>query len=545
MQDNFYFLRPLSQAIAQKLGAGWQLGYEGIYEQMPEQGSVPMRLGTAFSQTKDELILGFYREEAEEEFYWRVTLQPQFCCISFPDDFARAKRNSIDLFTQIQGKYVEQVIQFEQERSFALVFSENYTLLFKMHGRRANVILFQGETFLISFHKKFIQDQSISLNALDRLTPQTFEHFEEAEYQWKNIFPTFDKHIKQYLLNKGFETQSPEKKWETLENIKRELENPPYYLLDSHDAPELFLFSPDKLGHSIDKVLIFQTPIEAINGFYYAFARNFHLSQEKQDILKKLQKKLKQSEAYLNKNFERYAALEEGLQNEEAANILMANLHQIPQNTTSVELYDFYHDQPRKIKLKKDLSPQKNAENYYRKAKNEKIELQTLQKNLQRKEQEILETQNHIHKIEAFEQLRTLRDYLKKHRLAQQQTEATAEQSLFKKFHYLGWDIWVGKNAKNNDLLTQQYAKKDDLWLHAKDVSGSHVVIKNQAGKKIPTEVIEKAASLAAYYSKRSADTLCPVLFTPRKYVRKTKDLAAGQVIVEKEEVIMVSPERF
>jgi len=541
MQDNFYFLKPLSQTLAQKLGVGWQLGYEGIYEQMPDRTKTPMKLGVAFSQTKDELILGFYREE--EEFYWRITMQAQFCCLSFPDDFARAKRNSIDLFTPIQEMSVRQVIQFQQERSFALVFEDNYTLLFKMHGRRANVILFQKERFLIGFHKKFVQDQQIKLSELDRLTPQTFESFEASDYQWKDIFPTFDKSIKQYLEAQDFTSQEPENQWKILENTVKILENPPYYVLPESTPPEFFLFPPEAIGVQTES-LAFEDSLEAINGFYYAFARTFHLSQERQEVLKNLHKKLKQSEAYLSKNFERHAILEDGLQNEEAANILMANLHQIPSDITSVELYDFYHDNTRKIKLKKDLSPQKNAENYYRKAKNEKIELQTLQKNLQRKEQEITETKVHIEKIEAFDQLRPLRDYLKKHRLAKEKTEA-AEQSLFKKFHYQGWDIWVGKNAKNNDLLTQQYAKKDDLWLHAKDVSGSHVVIKNQAGKKIPNEVIEKAASLAAYYSKRSADTLCPVLFTPRKYVRKTKDLAAGQVIVEKEEVIMVSPERF
>ncbi len=534
---------PLTQALSQRLGVRWQLGYEGIKEQMPTSGEEAMQLATAFSQTKDELILGFCREE--EEFYWRVSLQAQFCCLSFPDDFARAKRNSVELFTEILHLPIICIIQFQQERSFALEFEGGYLLLFKMHGRRANVVLFQDEVFLRGFHKKFLQDQQIKPSELDQLTTQNFSAFEANQYNWQSIFPTFDKTIRKALTLQNINTATPAQQWQILENTTDRLLQPQYFVVASQNPPEMLLLPPAMLGYpSTIDYLEFDNPLEAINAFYYAYARVFHLSQEKQEALKILNKRLKQSETYLEKNFERYATLEEGSYNEEIGHILMANLHQIPAQTNSIQLHDFYKNQPIKIKLKKDLSAQKNAENYYRKAKNEKIELQTLQKNLQRKEQEITDLKTHIKKVTEFDSLKNLRDYLKKYRLAQVKTDA-AEQILFKKFHYKGWDIWVGKNAKNNDLLTQQYAKKDDLWLHAKDVSGSHVVIKNQAGKKFPDEVIEKAASLAAYYSKRSADTLCPVLFTPRKYVRKTKDLAAGQVIVEKEEVIMVSPERF
>jgi predicted ribosome quality control (RQC) complex YloA/Tae2 family protein len=101
----------------------------------------------------------------------------------------------------------------------------------------------------------------------------------------------------------------------------------------------------------------------------------------------------------------------------------------------------------------------------------------------------------------------------------------------------------VGKNAKNNDLLTLKYAKKFDIWLHARDVSGSHVIIRNPQQRTVPKHVIEKAAELAAHFSKRATESLCPVIVTAKKYVRKTKDLLPGQVIVDREEeVVMVKP---
>jgi predicted ribosome quality control (RQC) complex YloA/Tae2 family protein len=102
--------------------------------------------------------------------------------------------------------------------------------------------------------------------------------------------------------------------------------------------------------------------------------------------------------------------------------------------------------------------------------------------------------------------------------------------------------VLIGKNAKNNDLLTQKYAYKDDLWLHARDVTGSHVILKYQAGKPFPRPVIERAAELAAWHSKRRTDSLCPVTVTPKKFVRKPKGMAPGQVIIEKEDVVLVVP---
>ena len=112
----------------------------------------------------------------------------------------------------------------------------------------------------------------------------------------------------------------------------------------------------------------------------------------------------------------------------------------------------------------------------------------------------------------------------------------------YHQFDFRNFRILVGKNAVANDLLTLKFSHKEDLWLHAKDVSGSHVLIKHQSGKNFPREVIEYAASLAAYNSKRKNESLCPVIVTPKKFVRKRKGDPPGAVVVEREEVMMVEP---
>jgi len=147
----------------------------------------------------------------------------------------------------------------------------------------------------------------------------------------------------------------------------------------------------------------------------------------------------------------------------------------------------------------------------------------------------------HIENLKGIEDVKSVRQYLKDNRL--EETASEKQVALpYRRFSIGGFEVLVGKSAANNDTLLREYGWKEDLWLHAKDVAGSHVLIKHQAGKNIPETVVEKAAQVAAYYSKRKNDTLCPVIVTPRKYVRKSKGMLPGQVIVDREEVRMVAP---
>ena len=112
----------------------------------------------------------------------------------------------------------------------------------------------------------------------------------------------------------------------------------------------------------------------------------------------------------------------------------------------------------------------------------------------------------------------------------------------FNTFSLTNYTIFVGRNNKSNDILTFDYAKKNDLWLHVKDAQGSHVVVKKKGAQPIPKFVIQRAAELAAYFSKRKTENMTPVQYTERKYVRKIKGSLPGQVAVMKEKVLLIQP---
>jgi predicted ribosome quality control (RQC) complex YloA/Tae2 family protein len=514
VQNNYYFLRQLTKQLETKI--------------------VGLKLMECFSQEKDELVFGFAAARGKnrnyKEFFMKAVVFPDFSALYFTDKFERARRNSVDLFEQLMDLEVVSVRQFLNERCFAINFEQDFSIVFKLYGTRSNIILFQNGEVIDLFHSRILADKNLIFSQLDRSIDQTYENFIEQKQDYRKLFPTFGKLVNGYL-------EEGPKNWQEIQAVVQQLEKPRYYLVKWEYQLHLSLLP---IGEVLQE---FEQPIDAINAFYISHNKVNTLDDEKVEVLRKLNKEKKQTEVYLQDAYRRLEMVDSAVKNEELGHILMANLHQIDERAERVELFDFYRNENIFIKLKPELSPQKNAENYYRKSKNEKIEVEKLMENIDGREKLLATITNHVLQIEQADNLKVLRNYLKVNQLKQvSKSVVVSYKELFKRFEVEGFEILVGRNAKNNDVLTQQYAYKEDLWLHARDATGSHVVVKYRAGKKIPNSVIETAASLAAYFSKRRNETLAPVIVTQKKYVRKPKGLNEGQVVIEKEEVVMVEP---
>ena len=530
-----------------------------------------------FSQDRDEVILVFAQAKGKQNYYKpyyiKATLRPDFSGLVFPETVQRARANSVDLFDSLTdsvtktelgpgqtepkpsppGRAVVGVRSFLNERCLAILLEDDYTLLFKFFGNRPNLLAFRGNTVVDLFNHNLTGDWQLTLDALDRPIDQSYEALEGAGFDHRKLFPTFGKVVNQYLEER--KEPGGAVTWELIQDVVRQLEQSRYYLIRLEHKPTLSLLpvgEPPE-GHTPEGPVRreFGDPIEAANRFFIAYNGLSTFEQEKANWLRLLDKRRKRAQAQIDGNTQRLVARDEGVSHEQMGHILMANMHDIPEvpgakSPERVVLYDFYRDQPVTIKLKPDLSPQKNAENYYRKSKNEKIEEDHLTNQVAAREVEIGRMTRQTGEIEQIVSLKELRRYVKQAGLLQDAPSMASsdgtQAQLFKEVLIDDFRIMIGRNAKNNDLLTKKYAHKEDLWLHARDVAGSHVIIKYRAGKTFPKNVIERAAELAAWYSKRRTDSLCPVTVTPKKFVRKPKGLAEGQVIVEKEDVVMVVP---
>ena len=521
MHNNYYFLRQLVPALEQRL-AGKQLL-------------------EAFSQNRDELVLTFADpNEPRDTYYIKAYLDARFCCLQFPEHFYRAKKNSVDLFAETVGAQFQRAHTFENERSFMLQLQQDsgmsYQLLFKMHGNRANVVLFREHTLVTLFKSSLRNDATLALDALDRSLDVTYEHFEQVGGQASKLYPTLGKVPKQYLQSQGYSDLPRSEQWTLLRETIDRLSPPTrFYLVRLDGAWHLSLLEFGEVASS------YSDPIAAINAFFLTYIKDERLSTLQRQVGQRLAKEEKQTEGYLRKTRQRLQQFTTGPSYQQTADIIMANLHAIPTGAGQATLYDFYHQQEVDVKLNPKLSPQKVAENYYRKAKNQRIEVAQAEENIARSEARLLSLMEHQEALATIDTPSELQAYAEAHHLLQKNTTQAAPLP-YRRTSIEGYDVLIGKSAKSNDDLLRQHTQKDDLWLHAKDVSGSHVIVKQRGNQAFPVTVIEQAAQLAAYYSKRQHDSLAPVIYTPRKYVRKGKNMPAGAVRVEREEVVLVAP---
>lgn len=515
MHNNYFFLRQLSLNLSEKL-SGWIIS-------------------ECFSQNKDELILKMTGKH--EQLFLKADLKEQFSCLSFSDDYSRAKKNSIDLFPEIIDRKIGMVYQFPFERAFSLELDNEVQVIFKLFGNFSNIIILEGGNCTHIFKSKLKDDIHFKPGLLEVKSPPTKELFLSREdIPWEN-YPYLDRHIKRHLDKMGVNVASKEGKWDIMQSLLQYLENPRYYIYESDGQIKLSLFEENKIIHQLND------PVSAINTFYQIRQKKQGLLQESHRYSSEIREQLRRTENYIRKTEEKLKEIKDSSHLRTIGDLLMANLHRITPGESQVELMDFYHEQPVTIKLNPSLSPQKNAENYYRKSKNRQREIDTLQKNLEEKKVNQKKLQQHLEKIAIQDDTRSLRKYLEENKLVKKKHASPQAVPEFKEYHYQSFKILVGRNAKNNDYLTFREGYKEDLWLHARDVTGSHVLVKYQAGKSFPKPVIEKAAALAAYFSKNRNNSLVPVIYTPRKYVRKSKGLPAGAVFVDREEVILVRPE--
>jgi hypothetical protein len=504
---NFYFLVHLIAELKPLLQGSWLL--------------------EAFTQEKDEVVFAFAKKG--EDFYLRFQLGSGIQFISFPVQFHRARRNSKDLFAAAIEKQVIDLFVTPHDRSFGIRLENDMLLFFKCHGSKSNVVLYENGKGVEQFHKSY-PDLTLIRESLAKPAHFSIDSLVQHNFDFKILLPALGKEPIHWLDSNGFASASQDQKIELVCQMLETLHHPKqFYVLDQEGKAVLSLFSEGQVLGT------YSSAIEAANAlvkFHYTFSLKNKERASNEKLY--LQKKAK-LESYLRANKERLAQLTHENVFEQTAHLIMANLAQIPPRAESVVLFDFYHDIAREIKLKKDLSPQKNAELYYRKAKNVGEEINQLQKTIEIKTKELTELEV------ALEHAGETASPTKK----PTKTSATKESLPYKRFEFEGFEIRVGKDAKSNDELIQKHASKNDMWMHARGYAGSHVILRKKSGIEFPMKVIEKAASLAAWYSKGKNDSHCPVIVTEMKYVRKSKGMAVGQVRVEKEKTWMVSPCKF
>ena len=375
--------------------------------------------------------------------------------------------------------------------------------------------------------RQFLQKQLLGVNKTiaSELVKRSRLGDEDFQSLTKNHFEQLSKSIEE--LTKLFESASSG----YLYRISGAIEVYPFKLSSQESQPEKF----KSLSLSVQELTMRRQSIIEQAG------------EEKSivDALKRTTKRLARRIAKIEAEIE---TAEDYESYKKIAELIQINLNDIKKGAKEITVDDIYLDSTARLTIKLDpaLTPAKNAEKYFRRHRKAREGLEQMKRRLEISNLELEKLQKIQIDLESnFE--RAKNQYQSE--LAGILPKEAGVSETFQRLPYKEYElksgvkIFVGRDGSDNDRTTFDFAKPYELWFHTQQCAGSHVVLKfpNKSFEPSKRE-IEETAAVAAFFSKARKDSLVPVLYTPRKYVRKPRKSKPGLVTVEREKSVMVAP---
>lgn len=352
-------------------------------------------------------------------------------------------------------------------------------------------------------------------------------------------------------LSDGERTSMSEALGSVIEEIRNNAYRPAvYYEDEKHQVPLDF--------HCLDiKKLVFREQFgsisQVLDRFYDSRDKAERLRQKKADLYKVLNSSIDRCSKKLAIQQD---AIRESADREKFklfGELITANIYAIPKNTKKVPLMNYYSESGEyvEVPLDPDLTPQANAQLYFRKYAKAKSTYINTSRQLEQTRSELdylesvlqmLDNCTTLHEIDEVRQELIDQGYMARKRRRYDKKD----QAATKPFHYRssdGFDILVGKNNIQNDRLTLKTAQSGDIWLHTKAVPGSHVIIRRN-GRDIPDRTIGQAAVIAAWHSKARMSSNVQVDYTAVKNVSKPNGAKPGMVIYINYKTAVVTPDQ-
>ena len=463
----------------------------------------------------------------------------------------KAKKNVPEFFKKYLPALIKDVEISENDRIIRFKLDIGYIYFF-IRGPRTNIMMVANDGTIETFKKLSeddivtIQEELDSTEWISTFNIPDLSELENDQYNYsaiRKLYPTLGSEIKRELAARGLEESKS-----GLTNLLTEIATVEIAVGFSPDLAKVILVpETSPLLDNMENVEKFISVEEAIN---YFISKNFRTINEfstRNDIEKYLSKELSGLSTKLNKLRSR---VEQGSRDKEYnhyGSLLLANIDKIERGKSEIIVDDYTTGDKIKISLNPKLSPNKNVDYYFQKSKDEKISYEKsleLFEDTKEKYEHFLEISKELEKTTELTDLKNIAASMN---LDKKKHKGKKLEEIIKYRHYVidaKYHVFVGRDNKNNDLVTFKLAKQNDFWFHARGVPGSHVVLRVDNPKEpVPKNILKNVASIAANYSKAKTAGTVPVSYTFRKYVRKGKGMAPGKVIIERETVLLVKPE--
>lgn len=296
----------------------------------------------------------------------------------------------------------------------------------------------------------------------------------------------------------------------------------------------------------------FDSLSELLDFYYQDRAERDRVQQQGSTLIHVARNELKKNKTKLKKLEATLDSAEDADDYRIKGELLTTYLSQLTRGMTQIELPNFYDDEkPLKIALSNQISPSQNAQKYFKKYNKLKASVHYVNEQIEKTKAEIDYLENILSQIELaapkdlidirleLQQEGYLRDHDHRKKNAKKRQQKVSKPEKFTASD--GTAIEVGKNNLQNDQLTLHSAAKTDIWLHVKNMPGSHVIIHDA----MPSDqTLQEAAEIAAYYSKARQSSSVPVDYVQVKRIRKPNGAKPGYVIYEGQRTLFVTPVR-
>ena len=559
----------VTYAMAKELSERITLGkIEKVYQPGPEELLVHIHT----SRGNVRLFMSCNSQSARvcltEGSYTNPDQPPAFCMLM--RKYLQGGR-----ITDVRQKDSERIIEIDIEAQNEMGFSVCRRLIIEIMAKHSNIVLVDIETGKITDAIKRI---SIDVNRYRQLLPGVhyqyppeqdkipFKAIEEGTGLPQNdralmnriggISPAISREMLRYcgeIPDTSLVSAMPAKRLcEILASVEDGSMAPRVYK-DEKGTPREFHITDLAEYEPLDTIY-FDTLSECVD-FYFSNRDSSNLVRQKSMPL------LKTAQAALDKALLKKKKLSEDLLNAENSDkyrlfgeLLTANIHVVKPGARKVTVTNYYDGSEIDIPLDEKMSASANAQRYFKKYSKARTAIHEKQAQLEDNEKDIEYLESVVQSIEAAGNvplLESIRDeleqtgYVRRRQKAAQRKRKNAKPEPLKYTLSDGTPVLVGRNNIENDWLTMKYAAKTDVWMHTKDIPGSHVIVKLEDGRRVddlPADIIYEAAGIAAYHSKAAGSDNVPVDYVPVRYVKKPNGSKPGMVIFTHNQTVYVTP---
>lgn len=543
------------------------------------------KIEKVYQPASEEILMHIHTRNGNVKLFMSCNSQSARVCLTKgsytnpeqPPAFCMLMRKHLQggRITELRQRESERIIEMDIEALNELGFTVSRRLIIEIMSKHSNIVLVDIESGKIIDSIKRI---SIDVNRYRQILPGVIYRYPPAQDKIPfrevtadtmlphsdralmnrigGISPAISREMLKYCYDRddaSIVSAYPAKRLAEIIASVDDGSMVPRVYIDDKGTPREFHITELAEYDGLEK-RVFAGVSECVEFFFSNREASNSVRQKAQPLLKSVQaslskallKKKKLSEDLLNaENSDKYRLYGE---------LLTANIHMVEPGARRVTVTNYYDGSDIEIPLDEKINAAANAQKYFKKYSKARTAIHEKKAQLEDNERDIEYLESVIQNIEAADNvplLESIRDeleqtgYVRRRAKAWQRKRKASRPEPIRYTLSDGTRVLVGRNNIENDYLTMKLAAKTDVWMHTKDIPGSHLIMQLGDGRSVndlPAELIYEAASIAAYHSKAGGSSNVPVDYVPVRYVKKPNGAKPGMVIFTHNRTVYVDP---